>query len=428
MKNLHKNIGIFSLSMFAAATAAYIYSPVIGSHADSSATADINLTVGEVMNLTLDTNSLNLSTAPNNFVSGVINATASTNSQYGYTLTLEDVDSNTNLVHTNENIEATVSSSFSGSKTSSEMEANTWGFSLNETDFYKVPANGSPVALKRTTTPMATASETTPVTFGAKVGNLTSGTYTDSVLFTMYVNGQDGKPNTNPPVDPTDPDAEEETTMQSFTCAETLPLEQPFTLTDSRDGNKYTIKKLRDGLCWMTDNLRIADITLTSTDSNLPDGETFTIPASSPVGFTTIDANVAYVNDTYGGYYTFLTATAGWGSSSVNLGNAPKDICPKGWRLPTGGMTNANTVYGEYDRLFHTYDTAELLQDIPNFKLGGYGLLDEMYTDINEGLYWSGTSYNGKNAYFAYISPSAGLKAQDVIPKTSGFNVRCVKE
>ncbi len=30
------------------------------------------------------------------------------------------------------------------------------------------------------------------------------------------------------------------------------------TLTDSRDGNKYTISKLADGNCWMTQNLSAA--------------------------------------------------------------------------------------------------------------------------------------------------------------------------
>jgi uncharacterized protein (TIGR02145 family) len=191
MKNLHKNIGIFATSLLVTASAVYIYSPVIGSHADSSATAEISVNVADVMALSLDTNELNLSSNPNNFVSGKINATVSTNSQYGYTLTLEDVDANTSMTHANENISDTITSSFSGTKTSSEMEANTWGFSLNETDFSKVPANGSPVALKQTTSPMTEASETTPVDFGIKLGNITSGTYSDSVLFTMYTNGQD---------------------------------------------------------------------------------------------------------------------------------------------------------------------------------------------------------------------------------------------
>ena len=201
MKNLHKNIGIFATSLLVTTTAAYIYSPVAGSYAadldapvvgpysDSSAYADINLFVDEVLNLTLDTNSLDLNTTLNSFVSGVINVTASTNSQSGYTLTLEDVDSNTNLVYVNENIEATVTSNFLGPKTSSEMEANTWGFSLDTTNFSGIPANGSAAIIRTTNTLMTTESETTPVTFGAKVGNLTSGTYRDDVLFTMYTNG-----------------------------------------------------------------------------------------------------------------------------------------------------------------------------------------------------------------------------------------------
>lgn len=189
MKNLHKNIGIFATSLLATITAVYIYSPVVGSYADSSVTADVNLLVGEVMSLTLDTYSLDLDTAPNSFVSGVINVAASTNSQSGYTLTLEAVDSNTNLVLANDHTIAGVSSNFSGPKTSSEMEANTWGFSLDTTNFAGIPARGSSAIIKTTNAPMTTVSEITPVTFGVKVGNLISGWYADEVLFTIYTNG-----------------------------------------------------------------------------------------------------------------------------------------------------------------------------------------------------------------------------------------------
>ena len=199
MKNLHKNIGIFALSLLTTATAVYIYSPVIGSHADTTATAEVDVNVGEIMALSLDTNELNLSSNPNNFVSGTINATVSTNSQYGYTLTLEDEDASSDMTHSNENISDVITSTFSGTKTSSEMEANTWGFSLDSTDFSKVPVNGSPATLKRTNAPMTTETETTPVDFGVKLGNVASGTYSDSVLFTMYTNGQTGPgPNGDP--------------------------------------------------------------------------------------------------------------------------------------------------------------------------------------------------------------------------------------
>lgn len=422
MKNLHKNVGIFSLSMVAAATAVYIYSPVIGSHADTSATADINLNVGEVLNLTLDTNSLDLSTTINSFVSETINATASTNSQYGYTLTLEDVDSNTNLVHTNENIDATVASNFSGSKTSSEMEDNTWGFSLNTTDFYKVPANGSPVALKRTNVPMATESETTPVTFGAKLGNLTSGTYTDKILFTLYTNGQNGRPNVDPPVYPSRPGEDPTPTMQGFSCDTALPnTHDAVVLMDSRDGNEYTIKKLADGNCWMTENLRLIDKTISGADSNLPAGEVFTIPKSKITGFESYNIALAYLDETYGGYYNFYTATGGWGTGSLNEGTAPQDICPKGWRLPTGGEG------GEFETLYGYYNSLELLQGEPNFVFSGFIKSDGKISEAEfAGYFRSSVIQSYWRAHNLIINNNGSIGATSFTYKTGGEAIRCL--
>lgn len=52
------------------------------------------------------------------------------------------------------------------------------------------------------------------------------------------------------------------------------------TLTDTRDSSTYTVRKHSDGNCWMTQNLRIVNKTISSTDSDMTSGS-FTIPASS---------------------------------------------------------------------------------------------------------------------------------------------------
>ena len=406
-----KSIGIFSISLFATASAVYLYSPVIGTHADMTGNADVNLNVSEVMSLTLDKNALNLNTTPNNFVSGSITATISTNSQYGYTLTLEDVDNSSDMTHTNTSIDSKLTSDFSGSKTSSELETNTWGFSLNATDFYKVPVNGSPVALKRTTTPMTTENESTDITFGAKAGSITSGTYTDKVLFTVYVNGQDGKP-TPPTSDPDDPG-------YVSPCETALYVENNI-LTDPRDGKTYTVKALKDGKCWMTQNLAIANVELTSENSNLPTGETFTVPVGNDPQFGgTIDTSAAYLDETYGGYYNFYTATAGWGTESVTSGNSPKDICPKGWRLPIGGDDN-----NEFQTLYENYNSPELMLGEPNFALSG-----KVYYGISAkgslGDYWTSTANAANYADYMRVLTSEIRIRKDAF-KGSGSAIRCI--
>lgn len=446
MKKLRKPVGAAILSLFVATGVAFLSQPIILTHAET-ATSDVNLNIGAVMSLSLDADSLDLSTTPHHFVSGTINATVSTNSQYGYTLTLEDVDSNTDLAHTNTAVSDSFSSDFSGSKTSSEMEDNTWGFSLNATDYFKVPANGSPVALKRTTDPMTTANETIPVTFGAQVGNIMSGTYDDSVLFTMYVNGQDGKPTNpddpdNPPVDPSDPgDPDEEAaTMQGFQC-ELKNIGDTATLVDSRDGSRYRIERLADGNCWMLDNLRIAGKTLTSEDSNVLENVTFNLPASDINSFDGLPSYTAavYVDPTYGGFYNYYTATAGFdGYSMIYTGvnyaeYSAMDLCPKGWHMPTGGPG------GNVKTLVDTYGSDTLAAQKLDLKLSGYvtNYFDKgmyMITDSSNSSYshfWTSRSMNAYNAYEYYA-----MTYQDSIfysweywsTKTFGESIRCIAQ
>ncbi len=401
-------IGIFSVALFTAASAVYLYSPTFGSHADTSKSAEVSLNVGEVMSLSLDKNNLALTADINSFTSGDITATAVTNSQYGYTLTLEDVDASSNMTHTNSSITDVLTSSFAGAKTSAEMDNNTWGFSLNATDFYRVPENGSPVAIKRTDSPMATDSEETTITFGTKVGNITSGTYTDSVLFTIYTNGQEPE---NPPTEP-----------GYVNPCSTAAYVSNGILTDPRDGKTYTVKALKDGQCWMTQNLALIDAELTSENSNLPEGETWTIPVSDKSAFTdATDVNSAYLDSHYGGYYSFYTATAGWGTYDLTSGVSPKDICPKGWRLPTGR-------FGDFENLRTYYPTAALMVSEPELTFGGHVDHNTVWGEDGVGYYWSSTIdiNDYTRAYELYSVGDAYVDPINSYYKNYGLSVRCV--
>jgi uncharacterized protein (TIGR02145 family) len=76
------------------------------------------------------------------------------------------------------------------------------------------------------------------------------------------------------------------TTMQSFTGSDCANLQTYTTieLTDQRgDDQRYRVRKMPDGRCWMIDNLKLggtgAPIILTSADSNVAND--FTIPANA---------------------------------------------------------------------------------------------------------------------------------------------------
>ena len=121
MKNLHIKkttmLGVFASSLLVAASAVYIYSPTFGSHAAESKEAEINLTVASALGIRTSADNLNLEANIGDFTHGSIDVDVTTNSQYGYTLTLEDSDNESSLVHTNSSISDKLTSAFAGAKT-----------------------------------------------------------------------------------------------------------------------------------------------------------------------------------------------------------------------------------------------------------------------------------------------------------------------
>ena len=217
--------------------------------------------------------------------------------------------------------------------------------------------------------------------------------------------------------------------MQDMTpeiCAK-AQTHQTATLRDTRDGNTYTVAKLRDGKCWMTQNLRIINKTLTPADSDVTSN--YTIPASSLNGGAPYDTSRAYLDNTYGGYYIWYTATAGTGTTAMDMRglNTISSICPKGWRLPTGGNG------GEFNILYNNYGTSILYAPF-NFTLHG----DTMFGGAvggagTNGAYWSSTTdvtILSNNLYLSYgiyinVSDNRYLPANG-FSRGYGHAVRCL--
>ncbi len=165
-------------------------------------------------------------------------------------------------------------------------------------------------------------------------------------------------------------------------------------LTDTRDGNVYTVARLADGKCWMTENLRLDDsATLTTTNTNNPLHDTNNIVtlktdyangtienhlaasnsgtwcnsnSAACIDQTMLNTNNTRISDSslnpsysandaaskwygYGNYYNWYSATAGNGtySFSTNNNSVTGDLCPAGWHLPKGGDKN-NTANSEF--------------------------------------------------------------------------------
>lgn len=166
-------------------------------------------------------------------------------------------------------------------------------------------------------------------------------------------------------------------TMQNFKCSSLASSGDSTTLIDTRDNQTYSIAKLQDGLCWMTQNLAIGSNSTTTTlkpaDSDV--ASDFTLPKGTNAKSTASDKSetggwhsqqydtkriwISTVSGkNYGGYYSWFAATAGEGTSSKSSGDTEHSICPKGWRLPTsaeittltsGDNSSSNKANGKFD-------------------------------------------------------------------------------
>ena len=323
--DLANKFGIFASSLLVTSAAVWLYSPVIGSHADGSITTEVKASIEPVASITLDTNNLTFNVVPTSagaFSSQSITATVTTNSTGGYELYFSSVDDGTAMTHSSDSVTATVSSNFEGTVTSSTMSANTWGYSLDDTDFLKIPTLTNSTKIKDIDHFPETAEKSTPVYIGTKISSsLPSGSYSKDVVFTVVAHET--------------PRPLQTYIMQNFDCS-AIPVGEKFKLKDNRDDNIYTGAKLADDRCWMTENIRISDYTLTEADSNVFADYTYEIPAASST-YSQDESNPrvrVYNQDVF---YNYVALSAGTITSSKNTTTpvATSSICPKGWKLPS---------------------------------------------------------------------------------------------
>ena len=440
---LLSSLSIFSLFLLFGFTAVSLFAPIIKSNASESFTSKISTEINPVIALTSPEElSLELLPTPaGTFTSGSVDVDVSTNAFKGYELYLSAKDTDTFMKSELNPSDTTnrISSSFTGFVTSNTMAKNAWGYSLNSTDFSAVPAKTSAKKIKDITT-LPTAPELkTTVHFGAKVDTtLDSGRYKADILFTAVAHPnppkaqgiflissmQDMRPeicaiNTTPNKTATQLD----TNGSHHGDPNYVPT---VTLTDTRDNNTYTVSKLADGKCWMTQNLRIAGKTLTPADSDVRNN--YDLPASTHFTNNVYDWPGVYVSPQNNGYYGLYIAIADdWTSSggrTITQGQRENlySICPKHWRLPT---TETNS--SDFHVLYDNYNSPAALMSSPvNLTLTGHAYSEEEPDIGSFGKYWSSTAAN----YLYFSSNSIELSTDagnwDVDGSYVGLSIRCV--
>ena len=258
----------------------------------------------------------------------------------------------------------------------------------------------------------------------------------------------------------------------------TIAITQNQTLKDTRDNSTYMVGKLKDGNCWMLDNLAL-DPTDNTTAQNLNAGNTnatneaianylnggntgsnagwsSVAVVNKTTGWDTTSPNNAYeypyVNNaskdtlvtSYGPastngqakvgiYYNYCAATVGTycyaSGSGVDTPNtdidASQDLCPANWRMPTGGST------GEYLALYNKYNTTQDATNVASLQynlstpLSGYFYGSSAYNQNGWGYWWSSTYYDGNYMYWLGVDPT-GVYPYDGYYRSLGISMRCL--
>ena len=520
------SLGLFTFMIILGFVAFSLFSPIVSSNAETENTAKVSTPAGTISLATEDNVTINITPTPTQKIYSKTTALKITNScKKGATITLSTNKSHNNLERQGTD---TLIKTIASIATTGNLTDNSWGYTLDNTTYSKVPTKDqSPATIYNTNT--ATASSTTPenlnLTYAVKTDDtIPSGTYTNDLVYTVNVkpeclqytlkfnldNGT-GKPgavytdrqlsygtkvnlsdftptrtnyefmgwiattnnpattqvtfagNSNIDVNPAN---DTEVTLKAkwryvkglysisnmqqmnpnICKANTTPLATAttldtdgshhgdpnyvptVTLTDTRDNNTYTVSKLADGKCWMTQNLRIIDKTITPADSNVT--ANYTIPASAANGFNTFDVSRAYVDPTYGGYYNFHTVTAGVGrySSSTEGENITSSICPKGWRLPTSYRSDS-----DFHLLYSKYNSSSRLLSAPvNFTLSGLASNlagSQILNNVGSaGFYASSTIYSANDSYTLTLNNTTVNPALKNSYKINGFSIRCIAD
>ena len=229
--------------------------------------------------------------------------------------------------------------------------------------------------------------------------------------------------------------------MQDMTTdiCKSVAVGQESTLIDKRTGNKtYKVGKMKDGHCWMLDNLALggtSTIALTPDNTNIKANWTLSASVSTDFNNSAVSRiNTGYINTLpsdpmssaggwrVGTYYNYCAATAGTYCPTDGTAGivSTQDICPKGWRMPSGGYG------GEYQAFSDAYgDNYTNVRNALHLPFSGYYHGSQTIDQGNGGRWWSNTVHTVDLVYTLNIN-SAGYFPQGDTYRSDGFSMRCL--
>ena len=237
-------------------------------------------------------------------------------------------------------------------------------------------------------------------------------------------------------------------------------------LLDERDGKAYWVTKLKDGNCWMTQNLdydiKAGDFSgaVATKTGNINSGwsgtqtevqswdpgnyyyamDTAWTNCGSSGGVANMGACAKWTTSTpaaegqhyhVGNYYSWNAATAGTGGS-ITSGQASASICPTNWKLPTSNSTDT----GSFGALMGAYglrtdngteSNVDKVRLTPMYFIpAGYVYTGGLDYAGNYGYYWSSTPYSDGSSAYNLSFVSGILYPSNYSGRYVGFSVRCL--
>ena len=374
----------------------------------------INIKPSMTLDVPVSSINLNLDPATNAFASEDVNITVGTNNKTGYWISMSSATSGSDLVNIDDNTKTIPTITTAGSYTSSDFPINQWGYKIDSGN-YTPFVSGATIKSSNT----AANGEMFKLNIASKIDYLQpSGTYNIALNIKMLPNMI-------------------QEYMQDITPE--MCTEEPSVVMDKRDGQTYTIARLKDGKCWMTQNLRLGSSSytepLTTANTNMSPTVEFTLPTSMSTDFSKVTSpmiNTEYANASatsygfsdgkIGVYYNYCAASAGtYCDATTPGGNAEYDICPAEWRLPAGS---------EYQSLIDVYaSNYEDFMAAFSIVLSGGFHASSPYSQSTQFAIWSSTYYDGIHMKYLLVSPNNQNKKFEVAAynyRGNGFAVRCL--
>lgn len=199
-------------------------------------------------------------------------------------------------------------------------------------------------------------------------------------------------------------------------------------LTDSRAGQveRYKVRRLPDGRCWMVENLRFGTCNVSTFNTYYTNQRSVIDQIASGYYGVCVASPVAGGGHLYNWQAVMNHPEAIPGGDldeNLRLNNELqwKGICPTGWHVPSGQG-------GEFGQLYMAFgnDATKFYPGIGAFEgvLGGSGVRNSIFSGGSQGNYWS--SYGSSSSATVIMIDNSSLRFGSG-PISNGCAVRCVK-